>query len=168
MLTGAGDGMEASTRRASAPAPSSRAARARPAWFRRLWTHFRGLGILEGEELGDASFEPKLLEPVRARGRGNFVNAEAAEEARSVLDEDLVMKLLRRPEMSRDVRLELFVIGKIKLEVDGLRPYCEVLDGSSLRLEKDADEIPPPCRVVLAATSRCCWKQHCALCRADP
>ncbi len=60
-----------------------------------------------------------------------------ADAPMSKLEVDLLIKLLRRPGMSREVRLALLVIGGIRLDV-------EAWDGSWRRSEKEAEEMPPP------------------------
>ncbi len=126
------------------PAPSSRAAAYLVSLVEETVDPFARLVTLGGEE-GTAS-QTKLLELVRARGRGNLLRAAAADAPRSLLDEDLLMKLLRRPGMSREVRLVLLdMLGSTRLEVDGLRPYDEEdVEWRSRKSDKEADDMPPP------------------------
>ena len=119
----------------------------------RLLTHLRGLASLDdGSEVDIGSVELRLFELLLFLGLGNFRSAlprvllEPAAELSSRLEVDLLRKLLRRPGMSREVRLALLVMGGMRLEVEleGSRRSEGMLDRSSRRSENEADEMPPP------------------------
>lgn len=101
---------------------------------------------MDGEEVeGKAASLWVKLEVLPTLGRGNlrktlvtlFELPPMADAPMSKLEVDLLIKLLRRPGMSREVRLALLVIGGIRLDV-------EAWDGSWRRSEKEAEEMPPP------------------------
>ena len=91
---------------------------------------------MDGEGAEGAGSLWVKLEVHPTLGRGNlrktlvtlFELPPMAEAPMSKLEVDLLMKLLRRPGISRDVRLALFCIGGTKFEPDGSERSCEVAD----------------------------------------